>query len=255
MSILVTFAIEQEFAEWRRRRTFRRVTESPAPIYQQRFGGADVRVCLTGIGWENARRAAEIALADLPEICISSGFAGGLEADYRPGQILVARTVGRDDGGRILDGHERLLELAFECGAKIVERFRTVGQVVTSRAEKQRLGASADAVDMESFPLLAAAAERRLPAVAVRAICDPVEMDLPCDFSRVLDERGRVRGRALAAELALRPQRLPSLFRLARYSRKASEQLALFLDRFVERLAAARTEPPDEESLAEMTAT
>ncbi len=255
MNILVTFALDQEFAGWRRRGAFRRVAESPAPIYQRQFGAADVRVCITGMGWENAQRAAETALADLPGVCISSGFAGGLAADYRPGQILAARTVGRDDGGRILDGHEKLLELAFECGAQIVERFRTVSQVVTSRAAKQRLGASTDAVDMESFPLLAAAADHRLPAVAVRAICDPLEMDLPCDFSRVLDERGRVRGRALAADLALRPQRLPGLFRLARYSRKASEQLALFLDRFVERLAVARTEPLGEESLAKMTAT
>ena len=57
MKILVTFALETEFAPWRKLRAFRRVGSESHALYEAQTGDAQVKVALTGIGQENARRA------------------------------------------------------------------------------------------------------------------------------------------------------------------------------------------------------
>ncbi|MGB6430025.1 MAG: hypothetical protein WBF06_05535, partial [Candidatus Acidiferrales bacterium] len=79
MRAVVTFAVNAEFAPWRRLREFRRV-RSAAPVWYEYSAaeGLKVRVVLTGMGESLARLAAREALADGADVCISSGLAGGL---------------------------------------------------------------------------------------------------------------------------------------------------------------------------------
>ena len=94
-----------------------------------------------------------------------------------------------------------------------------------------------DAVDLESYAVLTEATRRGVPAVALRAVSDTWEADLPYDFERTLDDRGQVRLGALIAQVVWRPQRLAALVRLGRDSRRAAARLAQFLDLYVESVA------------------
>lgn len=233
MKVLVTFAVDAEFAPWRRLRKFRRATLQPHPMYEAQIGENAVRVVLTGMGWENARRAVQTVLEDLPDVCISSGLAGGLRPGYRPGEILAARHVGEVKGGRVMRSDAELLEAAASCGAQIVDMFLSSRWLVVSADEKRRIGQFGDAVDMESFRVFAAASGRGVPSVAIRAVADPVELDLPLDFSQVINERGQIRSARLLALVAARPSRLSGLIRLGRTSWRAAASLAQLLDRYV----------------------
>src|SRR6267154_1929008 len=92
MNILVTFAVEAEFAPWRNRRKFRRLP-GDRPRFEAQFGGARVRAVLTGMGQTQALEAARRALADRPDICISTALAGAVRRESRPGHTLAARLV------------------------------------------------------------------------------------------------------------------------------------------------------------------
>ena len=54
MKILVTFALENEFAPWRALRDFREDTWGEADVYRARIGAAEVGVILTGAGPKQA---------------------------------------------------------------------------------------------------------------------------------------------------------------------------------------------------------
>lgn len=238
MRILVTFAVDQEFAAWRRMHPFARTNREPPWIYQCRVGAADVRVVLTGAGPVCARRAIQAALRDPADVCIASGLAGGLRSRHRTGDVLAARAV-LDGSGTVLETVDpRLLRLAAACGAREVETFLTVARVVPTAREKSRLAASADAVDMESFVNLSEARTAKVPAVAVRVVGDTVEQDLPLDLNAALGKAGEVRVARVLAQLARNPLRLAAVARLGQQTQRAATRLALFLDRFVEALEA-----------------
>jgi adenosylhomocysteine nucleosidase len=90
---------------------------------------------------------------------------------------------------------------------------------------------------MESYTILAEAARYGVPSVAIRAISDTVEFDMPYDFERACDARGQVRVGNIVMQVLRRPSGLPSLLTLARDSRLAARQLANFLDAFTGTLA------------------
>ena len=105
--------------------------------------------------------------------------------------------------------------------------------------EKQHLGASADAVEMESFGVLGAAQEKGIPAVAIRVISDTVDEDLPLDMNEVLTDAGQVSIPRVLGQVVLHPGALPGLVRLGQNSKRAATALCEFLDRYVARLAEA----------------
>jgi adenosylhomocysteine nucleosidase len=238
MKTLITFAVETEFAPWCLLRGFRRRALSPHPLYEAEVGDTAVRAVITGMGAENASRAMRAALEEEPDVCICSGLAGGLKPAYHSGDILAARRVSEATGAQALEGAAELLRAASACGANLVELFLTSDRVVADSRQKLRLGQVADAVDMESCAVLAEAARWGVPAVAVRAISDTCEMDLPYDFSRAVDSRGQVRVASVLGQVIRRPQGLPALLHLARDARRAAESLAQFLDIYVGFLAA-----------------
>src|SRR5882762_11512693 len=236
MNILVTFAVEAEFAPWRNRRKFRRLP-GDWPRFEAQFGGARVRAVLTGMGQAHAREAARRMLPDRPDICISTGLAGALRSGYRPGDIVAARLVSEVGEPVAVASHPELLAVAVDCGARQVERFATSRTLVARADEKLRLGKQAEAVEMESYTILAEAARYGVPAVAVRAISDTLDFDMPYDFENARDSRGHIRVGGVIAQVLRRPFGLPALLTLARNCRVASRQLASFLDVFTGTLA------------------
>jgi len=231
MNILVTFAVQAEFSSWQRRRSFRRLP-GDWPVFESEFGGARVRVILTGMGQSHALEAIRQVLPARPDICVSTGLAGALRGGYHPGDILAARLVSEAGEPVAVASHLELLSTAVDCGARQVERFVTSRTLVASAEQKRSLGSQAEAVEMESYSILAEAARYGVPALAVRAISDTAEFDMPYDFENARDSRGHIRVGGVIAQVLRRPFGLPALLTLARDCRVASRQLANFLDVF-----------------------
>jgi adenosylhomocysteine nucleosidase len=246
MRILVTFALENEFAPWRAMRRFR-AGNSGSEVPVAEVGGAEVEVVLTGVGPKQARLRASQVLrghCDSISLCISSGFAGALKNGQRIGDVLAARAVLSDADleGRRLESSGALVSFAGECGASIVERFYSAQRVIGTGEEKRYLGAIADAVETESFEILREAAACGVPAAAIRAISDLADEDLPIDMNGILNEDGRVSVPRVLGQVTLHPESVPGLVKLGQQSKRAAESLARFLDRYVTTVAErART--------------
>jgi adenosylhomocysteine nucleosidase len=236
MNILVTFAVQAEFTPWQRRRNFHRLP-GELPLFESEFGGARVRAILTGMGQQHALEAARQILPSRPDICISTGLAGALRSGFRPGDILVSRLVSEAGEPVAVAAHRELISTAVDCGAKQIERFATSRTLLTSAEQKRQLGNEAEAVEMESYAILAEAARHGVPSVAVRAISDTSDFDMPYDFENACDSRGQIRIGGVIAQVLRKPSGLPALLRLARDCRTASRHLANFLDMFAGTLA------------------
>lgn len=238
MKILVSFALENEFAPWRRLRSFTRAAELDFAACGTKVEAADVRVVLTGVGPERARSVMARELQWEPNVCIASGVAGSLRATYRVGEVFVAREVMELESGRTIATDSELVKAAERRGIRLAERLLSSANMVVTAEGKNRLGRMAEAVEMESFAVLTEAAARKVPAVAIRAISDAADQDLPMDFSGVLDDQGKVKASKVARSLARAPHKLPSLLRLGRDTRVAATKLAGFLDGYIVDLAA-----------------
>ena len=233
MRVLATFALAAEFAPWRKLGGFEAERWGDTPVHRKRRDCIEWIVALTGAGPENAGRAATQALErETFDLVISTGLVGALRGEDRPGAVLVARRVIRMEDGREIVPAGEWIERAVEQGAREAV-FGTSLRVAVTAAEKRKLAATADAIEMESFAVLEAAWTRGVAATAIRAVSDAAETDLPVDFNRAFDASGRLRRGRLAAEVARRPTALGGLLRLERESRRAAGILAEFLERYV----------------------
>ena len=246
MKILVTFALEPEFAPWRRLRHFEETnTPSGSAVFVADIAGATVYVALTGMGRDSAaRNVYSLMLGELecPGFCISAGLAGSLRSGFNPGQILAAQSVYSETMRAGYPSHEvrsdsALLALAEKHGATVVPRFCTSDHIIATAEEKSSLARIASAVDMESWEVLRESGAWGVKAVAIRAISDAANETLPFDFSSLLDSRGNVIRSKMALAIARAPHKLPALIRLGRNSRRAASALAAFLDSLVGDLA------------------
>lgn len=248
MKILVTFAVRAEFAPWRRRRNFLRLP-GEWPVFEAMFGGAQVRAVLTGMGRDHALEAAKRSLAYKPDICISTGLAGSLRREFMPGDILGARLVSEVGEPVAVASHRELLSVSVDCGARQIERLATSRTLIARAEQKRLLGNQAEAVDMESYTILAEAARCGVPAVAIRAISDTADFDVPYDFEKARDAQGQIRVMGVLSQVLRQPSGLPDLLKLVRDSRFASRRLADFLDAFAGTIAD-RLIPIEEDTVA-----
>jgi hypothetical protein len=235
--VVTTFALDSEFAPWRKRRPFRR-TAGPVPIYESQIGRVRLQVVLTGIGPHAATAATAAVFRDNPNLCIASGFAGGLSEALRVADIIVpVRANG--PGGASIACDPSALNLALACGARRIHALYSAPTIVVTAAEKRELSAMADAVDMESRTILGESQQRNISGLALRAISDPANVDLALDLNQAVSPQGVIgRGRLLGA-LLHRPKALPGLVRLGVQSSRAATALSVFLDAFIVRLAAS----------------
>jgi adenosylhomocysteine nucleosidase len=120
--------------------------------------------------------------------------------------------------------------------AFVREVFVTEGTVVTP-GQRLLTPDVADAVDMESTTILGESRNRGVPSIAIRAISDPVNVDLPLDRNRLLTAQGGVSLVRAIGALARRPHAVPGLVRLSVEGRRAAVALSEFLDAYVEHAA------------------
>jgi adenosylhomocysteine nucleosidase len=252
MKVLITFALANEFAPWRKLRRFERLAaDSEGHTYTANIGECEVRAVITGAGRFAAQRSLSHAFDGAPDLCIASGLCGGLKPAYAPGDVLVARAVAEVAGSRVIQCDAEMVTRAAAAGATPVDKFLVSDRVISTAGEKASLGAAGDAVDMESVYVLAAAWQRGVRAIAIRAVSDSSDSNLPLDFNRVFSERGEVSVPRVVGQLVRSPGSLPGLLRLANESERAASALAHFLEAYLLQMEAG---PFDESEKAEALA-
>jgi len=248
LKILVTFALENEFAPWRSMHNFHDATWGNANVSITEISGADIAVLLTGAGPRAAREAiSRIVWSESGnlEYCISAGLAGALRSEYSIAQVLAGEEVvsegARDDDGAnsVVASSASLISFAAECGATVVGKFYSAERAISRADEKKHLGNAYEAVEMESFEILSAASASGVPAAAIRSISDLAGEDLPLDMNEVFSDEGQVSIPRVIGQVARHPQSLPGLIRLGQQSKLAAESLAKFLDRYIAKLVAS----------------
>lgn len=196
-----------------------------------------VRVFVTGIGPLAAKGFMQ-GVAKLknakPDALLVTGTCGAIAAGISEGAIIVY-DASRSDG---LEGREALktdLVLTRHCASVLdqagIEHVSATGitssNIAASRQEKLRLAtAGASVVDMETYEILSAANELRVPTAVVRVVLDGVDRELP-DFSRAIAPNGGV-NRLAASVIALRSPFATA--RLIMAQRRALRKLSRALD-------------------------
>jgi adenosylhomocysteine nucleosidase len=241
MKVLVTFAVDAEFAPWRRLRRGWVVRDALLHAYELRVHDLQVCVILTGMGCARAWDVSAVSLwgSDF-DVCISSGLAGALRPEHHCGDLLVAEGIRDSKMQAIRHCDPELTGIAVACGAKRVGAFFTSDRVLVTAEEKSKVREFGDAVEMEGRRVVGTATRDdswRARSVAIRAISDEVGENLPLNFNETMTPSGDVDMRKLVGKLIWRPWTLPRLVRFGRRSRQAARALGGFLDRYVTALS------------------
>jgi adenosylhomocysteine nucleosidase len=163
-----------------------------------------------------------------PSALIGAGVAGGLSPALRPGAVVAAREVRADDGSA-WPADAALLARAAR-GAVRVGVLVSCARLSPTAAEKAALlahhpGAENAAADVESSGWARAAARAGIPFLALRAVVDAADEDLPESVRRAWGDHGVDRLRVVLRAI-FRPREIPELLRLRRRTRRAMEAIA-----------------------------
>lgn len=189
-----------------------------------------VLVIYSGAGAENARTASELLVAQGANQLISWGCAAALDAALRSGDLVLANSCVDTDN------------VVFEPNMNWIKRVQAVlskqlavrtGRLAESKAivsashDKAQIAQTTDAIalDMESVAIAKVAHKYDLPFVVVRAIADPLNMNLPKAVSHALNEQGDVMLGKLLTYLLWHPAELPGLIRLGLHFHAAKNTL------------------------------
>ena len=176
---------------------------------------------IAGMGAKQAQLAAEALMAKNVSALLSWGCAGALHSKLSPGSLVVPKMVIYPEKGIFSADkgwHNRLSNRLADQFEIFTEPLVQSTSTLRSRAEKLDFFQQnkAIAVDMESASVAKAAVEADLPFMAIRAIVDPFEQNVPPSFFKAISQRGRLQPFHLLANLARRPADLLILNQLRR---------------------------------------
>src|SRR5258708_34937718 len=136
MKVLVTFAVEAEFAPWRNLRQFSQSNLGDIRAYSAQIRDGELIVLLTGVGGRRAWAEATRVIWDgNVDVCISSGLAGALREEHRPGDVLAAKEVHATNRKNVIPSDLALLHLATTCGPKVPHAFFTLDRGLVRSTE------------------------------------------------------------------------------------------------------------------------
>ncbi len=192
-------------------RGWKRIREGGLSIYESEHAIA----VAGGIGSAPAAMAAMVLVAREQPCCLMSiGLAGGLRDDLRVADVMVPNTVVNSVTGK---------RFTVPGGSGIL----LSGKIIAGAARKRELRAqfAADILDMEAAGIATVAESCGLPFLAVKAISDEAQFDLP-PMMEFVDSEGKFHTGRFALRVIARPSWWKGVFELARNGRKASLILA-----------------------------
>jgi adenosylhomocysteine nucleosidase len=228
--IAIIAALERELAPlimgWRRADV--RTQNRTIRIYEH----AHTLVAFGGIGGNSARIAADAAYNHAHRdvsLMISAGLAGGLLPELKVGQVFLPKTIiGDSDNNTIetISGSGTLVTVGAIAGAAHKKLF----------AEKYH----AQAIDMEAFSVADVARIYNVPCIAMKAISDEYNFDLP-PLGRFVTDTGDFRTTAFVAYAVVRPWIWPTVIRLNKNSNLAIKNLDRGLRQIIDKYTRTKT--------------
>jgi adenosylhomocysteine nucleosidase len=183
-------------------------------VIEGNSGSVEISLICGGVGYEAARRATEFLILEVnPELVISVGFAGALDASLRVGDVVVPKAVINSADGSRTD---------MESGDGIL----VSSPAVAGKEQKARFAKAygAFAVDMEAAAVAHGASARAIEFAAIKVISDAADFEMPA-LDRFVTSDGRFQTLRFACHAVLRPWLWGRTVELARNSSRASRAL------------------------------
>jgi hopanoid-associated phosphorylase len=186
----------------------------------------------SGAGPENAQAAAELLASRGATHLISWGCAAALSEALKPGELALAETLMDADNVQIdlhSDWHSHANNLLSKFLTVHTGCLAESKSIISSSKDKKQLRSKTGAIalDMESIAIAKVARQHALPFLVIRAIVDPVNMDLPRAINHSLNDQGDIVLSKLLLFIALHPVELPGLIRLGLHFNAAKNTLKL----------------------------
>jgi adenosylhomocysteine nucleosidase len=202
-------------------------------VYYASYNAIEIAVVITSVGGANALSALESIFMEFhPDAVLSTGYGGALYPGAEEGELVWAFDclTFSEKGDMISISNQSEGEMYTKLAASVTMKkgtVFTVGSLTEKKDIIRRLPAGAvnPVCDMETFPLAQYCQDNGIRFFSVRAISDLANQNIPLEVADIVDTAGHPNiGRAIKVVL-LNPRLLPLLVRLARSSRKASENL------------------------------
>ena len=230
--IAVTFALPAESSEFLRRLGNKFCTDrNGTRIIRGTVDDREIEVLHTGVGEKVCRQQVEKFLKDQQfEFLISAGFAGALNDQLHPGDLLVAKNFSTVD----LNDSRSFSRLPIRTA-----NLLTTPALIDSGEQRKRVAreSGASAVDMETEFIARACAEHGIPLLSLRVITDTPREPFPAPPKILFDiERQRTHLVKLARFLLAHPNHIPRLIEFARRIARARKILATALVALINKL-------------------
>ena len=199
------------------------------------FIAKNILVTYSGVGSRNAGTSAELLVKQGVDSLISWGCGAALDADFQAGDLVLAATCVDADQVEIKQSDMIWINVAQGKLSQVLALPTRIGKLAESRTivasshDKAQIANVTGAVvlDMESAAIAKVAKLHGLPFLAIRAIADPLNMDLPKAVSHALNDQGEVILSKLFMFLLLHPSDTPGLVKLGLHFKAARNTLKL----------------------------
>lgn len=183
-----------------------------------------------GAGAGNASAAAERLIAQGTTRLLSWGCAAALSDTLKPGDLVLADTLIDAEGAHLSidsDWHRAAQKCLSNSRPVHTGSLAESHSIVAYAKDKQHLHrqTGAIALDMESVAIAKVAQQHRLPFLAIRAIADPADMDLPKAVSYAFNDQGDIVLTRLLSFIARHPSEVPGLIKLGLHFNAAQNTL------------------------------
>ena len=186
--------------------------------------GEWVATC-AGAGQDAATRAfAEVEKDGAISFVISTGWAGALSDEFKPGQVYtVSGVIDARTGER------------FRVATWSVELWLATSPKVADEQEKRRLATAYQAglVDMEAASIARLAQMRNIPFNCMKGVSDRLSDRLP-DFNRFISKHGQFKLSQFVIFALLHPRYWRTLIRMGENSKRAAQSIAESLLNFLD---------------------
>ena len=190
--------------------------DNVAPHLRKRYS---LRFCAGG-NLGRARYGANFLIQNGAKGLVSFGIAGALDRQLQPGDIVIGTTI-IDGSGNLYQSDENWLNNLKISGSTNSPCFTgsivSVEQPILTASGKYGLFSrfNSMAVDMESAGVAAAATANGIPFIAIRAIADPANRNVPSCASAGQATDGTMKPLAVTNQLLRRPWEVANIIRLA----------------------------------------
>lgn len=199
----------------------------------------------SGMGIRRASEACRILVEVIsPQILISFGIAGAVDADLDIGDVVLAKAFCRLEHGALsliqplADWPDAAREAAAQALASRAARL-FAGTVVTtsgSQTFEYKLGEMKHPVlEMETAGIARVAAEKGIPLLSLRAISDSPRAPIPFDLGEVMDEEANLRVGNLLGLILRHPRIIGQSRQIRLNTRIAAENAAITLQAILSR--------------------